>query len=73
MGRLLGGFGLLAGASYPLRTLGLFVSKPYLWGYLIVPISLNLVLGICLYGGLLFFGWQEVTQLTLTLSNWLDA
>lgn len=73
MWRLLGGFGLLAGASYPWRTLGIFKNKPYLWGYLIVPFLLNLILGLFLYGGLLFFGWQGVEQLTANLSQWLES
>ena len=72
MRQVLGGFGLLAGATYPFRALAVFRRKPYLWRYTIIPILLNFVLGICLYGGLLFFGWQAVQNLTISLSNWLD-
>ncbi len=68
----LGGFGLLAGTTYPFRALAVFRRKPYLWRYTIIPILLNFVLGIFLYGGLLFFGWQTVQNLTISLSNWLD-
>ena len=72
MRQALGGFGLLAGATYPFRALAVFRRKPYLWRYTIIPILLNFVLGIFLYGGLLFFGWQTVQNLTISLSNWLD-
>ena len=72
MRQALGGFGLLAGTTYPFRALAVFRRKPYLWRYTIIPILLNFVLGSCLYGGLLFFGWQTVQNLTLSLSNWLD-
>ena len=73
MRQVLGGFGLLAGTTYPFRALAVFRRKPYLWRYTIIPILLNFVLGICLYGGLLFFGWQTVQNLTISLSNWLDS
>ncbi len=72
MRQALGGFGLLAGTTYPFRALAVFRRKPYLWRYTIIPILLNFVLGIFLYGGLLFFGWQTIQNLTISLSNWLD-
>ena len=72
MRQALGGFGLLAGTTYPFRALAVFRRKPYLWRYTIIPILLNFVLGIFLYGGLLFFGWQTAQNLTISLSNWLD-
>ena len=72
MSRVLGGFGLLAGATYPLRALAVFQRTPRLWGYLIIPILVNFILGIVLYAGLLLPGWQWVELLTLSLNNWFD-
>lgn len=70
--QVLGGFGLLAGATYPLRSLAVFRRTPRLWGYVAIPILVNFVVGVALYGGLLFFGWESVEGLITNLSNWLD-
>lgn len=72
MSRALGGFGLLAGATYPLRALAVFQRTPRLWGYLVIPILVNFILGIALYAGLLLPGWHGVELLTLSLNNWFD-
>ncbi|HEY9739646.1 MAG TPA: EI24 domain-containing protein [Coleofasciculaceae cyanobacterium] len=69
----LGGFGLLAGATYPLRSLAVFRRTPRLWGYVAIPILVNFVVGIVLYAGLLFFGWESIEGLIANLSNWLDT
>lgn len=69
---ILGGFGLLTGATYPFRALGILGSKPSLWGYVTIPILVNFVVGFSLYGGLLFFGWESIAELTVSLTNWLD-
>jgi CysZ protein len=69
----LGGFGFLVGATYPFRSLAVFRRTPQLWGYVIVPILVNFVVGVVLYAGLLFFGWESVTGLIVRLSNWLDS
>jgi CysZ protein len=71
--QVLGGFGLLAGATYPLRSLAVFRRTPRLWGYVAIPILVNFVVGVALYGGLLFFGWESVEGLITNLSNWLDT
>jgi CysZ protein len=71
--QVLGGFGLLAGATYPLRSLAVFRRTPRLWGYVAIPILVNFVVGVALYGGLLFFGWDSVEGLITNLSNWLDT
>ncbi len=72
MRQALGGFGLLAGATYPFRSLAVFRRAPHLWKYIIVPILVNVVVGIALYAGLLFFGWESVEGLLTNLSNWLE-
>ncbi|NES80999.1 MAG: hypothetical protein F6K10_06110 [Moorea sp. SIO2B7] len=64
--------GLIAGASYPFRLLGLFWRSPSLLGYLLMPILVNIFLGIIIYTGLVFFGWQLLGDLMTSISNWLD-
>jgi len=73
MRQVLGGFGLIRGATYPFRVLAVFRHTPRLWRYIAVPILVNLVVGIIFYAGLLFFGWETVEVLILRLSNWLDS
>jgi len=70
--RILSGFGLITGATYPLRAIALLFKRPSLWKYLIIPILVNLLLGGLLYGGFLYWGWQGVEILTKELSQNLD-
>ncbi|MFW6357954.1 MAG: EI24 domain-containing protein [Chroococcales cyanobacterium] len=70
--RILGGFGFLSGASYPFRALRVLQKNPPLWGYLITPILVNIILAIVIYGGLLFFSWPWLSELMLSLSSWGD-
>ncbi len=69
MKRFLGGFGFIAGATYPWRTLMIFIKVPRLWGYLIVPITINFLLALILYIGGLAWGWQEIGSLTEQLEQ----
>jgi CysZ protein len=71
--QVLGGFGLLAGATYPLRSLAVFRRTPSLWGYVAIPILVNFVVGFVLYGGLVFFGWDSIEGVITNLSHWLDT
>jgi CysZ protein len=71
--KLLSGFGFLTGASYPFRTLVLFIRNPGLFSYIIVPIFLNIFLGIVFYFGLFFLGGQGIQDLLGYLINRLDA
>ncbi len=73
MRKALGGFGLLAGATYPFRALAVFQRNPRLLGYMAVPILVNFLVGIVLYVGLVFFGWESVEGLLINLSNWLET
>ena len=73
MRKALDRFGLVAGATYPLRALAVFRRNPHLWSYVTVPILVNFVVGIALYMGLLFFGWDSVSDLTIYLSNWFNS
>lgn len=73
MRQALGGFGLLAGVTYPFRVLAVFRRTPHLWGYVIMPILVNFLVGIAVYAGLLFWGWESVESLLISLSGWLDS
>jgi CysZ protein len=73
MRQVLGGFGLLTGATYPFRALAMFRRTPHLWGYVTIPILVNFVVGVALYVGLLFFGWESVEGVLVNLSHWLDS
>ncbi len=73
MRQALGGFGLVAGATYPFRALAVFRHTPRLWSYVAIPILVNFVVGVALYAGLLFFGLESVEGLIVNLSHWLDA
>ncbi len=72
MGRAVGGFGLLTGATYPLRALAVFQRTPGLWVYMLLPMLVNFIIGIVLYAGLLLPGWHGVELLTINLDNWFD-
>jgi CysZ protein len=73
--RGLGGF--LVGATYPLRALAVLREQPSLRPYILIPIGLNLVLGITVYSTLLYGGLHLVDQwigslpqLTAELTEW---
>lgn len=70
--QILTGFGFFSGMSYPFRLLRLFKANPSLLSYVIVPILVNIIIGIFLYVGLFFFGWQVTQLLTDSLINRLD-
>ncbi|NER36050.1 MAG: hypothetical protein F6J93_19045 [Oscillatoria sp. SIO1A7] len=70
--QVVGGFGLLAGATYPLRSLALLIGTPRLLNYVWIPILLNIVTGIALYTGLLFPGLEGIDELVGALSAWSD-
>jgi CysZ protein len=72
MKKILGGFGTVAGATYPARALGLFWRYPGLRGYIIVPVIVNLVIAIAIYGGFLFFGFELITEIQTDLVNWFE-
>jgi CysZ protein len=61
----------LEGATYPLRALRLFRQQPQLRQYVLLPIALNLVVGITLYAGLLFAGLQTIDALINEVPIWI--
>ncbi len=70
--KIITGFGFFSGMSYPFRLLGLFKSNPGLLSYIIVPIVVNIVVGIFLYLALFLFGWEITELLTNTMLKRLD-
>ncbi|MEM9272963.1 MAG: EI24 domain-containing protein [Cyanobacteria bacterium P01_F01_bin.143] len=70
--KVLGGFGTIAGATYPLRALILFIRHPKLLGYILIPIILNLIIAIALYSALLFFGLEFIADIQLDISTRLS-
>jgi CysZ protein len=60
--------GLLAGFTYPLRAFTLLSQTPKLWGYVLVPVVLNFIIGIGLYLGLLFPSLSGIDLLVADLS-----
>lgn len=65
--------GLISGFTYPFRALGLFIQTPKLWGYVIVPVFINIIVGILLYVGLLFPGLNGIEVLVSNLDNQIDT
>lgn len=73
MKKVIGGFGTITGATYPLRALAVFWRNPSLWGYMIVPIALNFFIAIAIYGGLIFFGWELINSLQTDFITWIEG
>lgn len=65
--------GLVAGATYHFRALMIFVKNPRLIGYVIIPIFINIVVGIILYIGLLLPGINLVEVIFTNLSLRFDT
>ena len=68
----LSGCGLLTGASYPFRILIFFKENPSLWPYIIIPLMINLTLGIFFYLQLLTWEGQFFEILTIRGMEWLN-
>lgn len=64
---------VLGGASYPLRAIALLRRHPRLLWYVVVPIGINLVLGVGLYVGLLLPGLAAIAPVMIQLQGWLDG
>ncbi|WP_309228885.1 EI24 domain-containing protein [Microcoleus sp. FACHB-831] len=67
--------GLFAGATYHLRALAILNDTPELRGYVLIPILVNVIIGVALYVGLLLGGVHIVDILIakLSLPNWASA
>lgn len=67
--------GVVAGATYPLQALLFIAQNPPLWGGVVIPILVNLVIGAALYAGLLLPGWRGIDQwasgVPIELAQWV--
>lgn len=54
---------LLAGLVYPFRALTMIRRHRELWGFVLVPILVNLVVGAVLYAGLYLAGLRQIDQI----------
>ncbi len=64
---------LVVGLTYPFRAIAVLHHSSGLWGYVIIPLVLNIVLGILLYAGLLVTGFVAIDELTANLPAALEV
>ncbi|MGF1461465.1 MAG: EI24 domain-containing protein [Leptolyngbyaceae cyanobacterium] len=64
--------GIVMGFTYPLRALRLFLRHPSLWPYVVMPLAINIILGIALYSVGIWWGRQLIRNWTQRLMNWLE-
>ncbi len=62
---------LVAGATYPFRALWLFKQQPTLLSYLVVPLLLNMGIGVGLYASIFRPGWRWLTGELNEVSAWI--
>jgi CysZ protein len=60
----------VAGATYPLQALGLFMKTPRLRKYVLFPIAVNLVVGGTIYAALLFTGLRAIDAIIADVPSW---
>jgi CysZ protein len=60
----------VTGLAYPLRALSLLAGKPGLWRYVLIPIQLNIVIGVTIYAGLLIAGLSAIDAFVAGLPSW---
>jgi CysZ protein len=63
--------GFVAGLLYPFRSLGLLNRNRQLWGFVLIPIGLNIVVGLLLYAVLFWAGLQWINGIVSGLPDWL--
>lgn len=63
--------GFVAGGTYPLQALLFIRQHSQLWGCVVIPILVNLVIGTALYAGLLLPGWRGIDQWASGVPTWL--
>lgn len=62
--------GLFLGLTYPLRAVRMLAAYPGLRPYVMFPILINLVLGVSLYAGGLWWGFNRIDALMAYLPAW---
>jgi CysZ protein len=65
-------FSIITGTTYPIRALNLFLRHGYLWQYLMIPIVINICVGLILYFTLLFPSWELIQDLSKNGEIWLE-
>jgi CysZ protein len=60
----------IAGTTYPLRALRLFMKTPRLRRYVLFPIVVNLFVGGTIYAALLFAGLRAIDTIIADVPNW---
>jgi CysZ protein len=65
--------GLFTAWTYPLQALFLIIENRTLWVYVLVPILINLILGVTLYAGLLFSGFRAIDAIVSNLPHLATA
>ncbi|MEN9933830.1 MAG: hypothetical protein RLZZ387_409 [Chloroflexota bacterium] len=63
----------LEGALYPFQALAALNRTPRLWRYVILPIAINIVVGLTLYAGLVLAGLRAIDAATTQLPAWAAA
>ncbi|PDW03793.1 EI24 domain-containing protein [Candidatus Viridilinea mediisalina] len=61
---------LFAGLGYPWRALGLLRRTPRLWNFVLIPIGLNLVVGLVIYVGVYFTLWRMLQAWLADSAAW---
>jgi CysZ protein len=61
---------LFSGALYPLYAAAVLGRAPRLWRYVLIPMLVNLLVGLTLYAGLLFAGLRAIDGLVAGLPAW---
>jgi CysZ protein len=72
MNQLLRSFSLFAGITYPFKALKILFNNSRLWQYLILPILVNLIVGIILYITFLIPSQEFIEDLIMNFSDWLN-
>jgi CysZ protein len=60
----------ISGLAYPFRALAVLAGRPGLWGYILVPILVNIVVGVTIYAGLLTLGLRAIDSFVAGLEGW---
>ena len=63
--------GLFIGLSYPLRAVRLLQKHPSLRPFILIPLGINILLGIGLYSVGIWWGLRRLDAWTLQLINWI--
>src|SRR6185503_2113935 len=60
----------VSGALYPLYAAAVLARAPRLWRYVLIPMLVNLLVGVTLYAGLLFAGLNAIDGMVAGLPAW---